>query len=214
MRWFIAVILLGAGIMALAGDWRSPYLWSIVAVIAVLGLWAVLTILEPDLANERFRPPTQGSDATALAWIRLSAATLFVFAPLDSGRLHWSAAVPATARIVGICGFALGAWFTLHAMASNRFFSSVIRVQRERGHHVIDGGPYATIRHPGYLGMATFAPMVALAFGSWWALLPAGVYTTMILRRAGVEDRFLRSHLPGYVEYATRVRFRILPGIW
>jgi protein-S-isoprenylcysteine O-methyltransferase Ste14 len=99
-------------------------------------------------------------------------------------------------------------------MAANRFFSPVVRVQSERGHRVIDVGPYARMRHPGYLGMAVFAPMAALALGSWWALVPAGLYTTLILRRAAVEDRFLHGHLPGYAEYAARVRFRILPGIW
>ena len=200
--------------MALAGDWRSPYLWSLVVAMAALGLWVVLRVLDPDLARERFHPPNRGADWIALLGIRLSALVNFVFAPLDGGRLHWSAAVPASVRIVAICGVVFGSWVTFRAMAANRFFSSVIRIQSERGHHVIDGGPYATIRHPGYLGMAILAPMAALALGSWWALVPGGLYASLILRRAATEDRFLRRNLPGYVEYAARVRFRILPRIW
>ena len=213
-RWLLAFTLLGAGLMALAGDWRSPYLWSLVVAMAALGLWVVFRVLDPDLARERFHPPSRGADATALVWVRLSALAIFVFGPLDSGRLHWSAAVPPGARIVGIGGFLLGAWLTFRAMAANRFFSSVIRIQSERGHQVVDRGPYASIRHPGYLGMALLAPMAALALGSWWALVPAGLYASLILRRAATEDRFLRRNLPGYVEYAARVKFRILPRIW
>ncbi|PYR37175.1 MAG: isoprenylcysteine carboxylmethyltransferase family protein [Acidobacteria bacterium] len=208
------VLFIGGSLMALAGDWRSPWLWSLTGTIAVLVLWVMFKVLDPDLARERFRPPTRGADSTALAWIRASALALWVFAPLDAGRLHWSAAVPPALRLIGICGFAVGAWFTFRAMAANRFFSPVVRVQSERGHHVIDTGPYRSLRHPGYLGMAVFAPMAALALGSWWALIPAGLYAMLILRRAAVEDRFLHGHLPGYAEYATRVRFRVLPGIW
>ena len=200
--------------MALAGDWRSPYLWSLVVVLAALGLWVVFRVLDSDLARERFHPPSRGADATALAWIRLSALAVFVFAPLDSGRLHWSAVMPPGMRIVGICGFVIGCWVTMNAMAANRFFSSVIRIQSERGHQVIDRGPYASIRHPGYLGMALLALMAGPALGSWWALVPAALYASLILRRAANEDRFLRRNLPGYVEYAARVRFRILPRIW
>jgi len=214
MRAAAIVVFIGGGLMALAGDWRSPWLWSLSAALAVLVFWVTLKVLDSDLAQERFRPPSRGADAVALAWIRASAATLFVFAPIDSGRLHWSAPVAPVLRVIGICGFVLGAWFTFRAMAANRFFSPVVRVQSERGHRVIDVGPYARMRHPGYLGMAVFAPMAALALGSWWALVPAGLYTTLILRRAAVEDRFLHGHLPGYAEYAARVRFRILPGIW
>ena len=206
--------VLGASLMALSGDFRSPWLWSMTGAIGILGLWVALRILDPALAQERFHPPTRGADSTALWLIQGSAAVLWIFAPLDSGRLHWSATVPSLVRVVAICGFVFGAWFTFRAMAANRFFSSVVRVQSERGHHVIDSGPYARLRHPGYLGMAVLAPMAALALGSWWALVPAGLYTTLILRRAVVEDRFLCSHLPGYAEYTARVRFRILPGVW
>src|SRR5262245_12707919 len=214
IRGAAVVVIFSGGLMALAGDWRSPWLWSLSAAIAVMALWVTLKVLDSDLARERFRPPNHGADAVALAWIRAAAAMLFVFAPIDSGRLHWSTAVPPAVRVIGICGFVFGAWFTFRAMAANRFFSPVVRVQSERGHRVIDGGPYARMRHPGYLGMAIFAPMAALAIGSWWALVPARHYTTLILRRAAVEDRFLHDHLPGYPEYAARVRFRILPGVW
>lgn len=213
-RWMLVSVLLGGGVMALAGQWRSPYLWAVAMGIAGLGCWGTFGILNPELARERFHPPSRGADSIALRWVRLSALATIVVGPLDSGRLHWSAPMPAAVRLVGICGFLFGAWFTLRAMAANQFFSPVVRIQSERGHHVIDNGPYAVIRHPGYLGMIVVCPTFALALGSWWALVPACLYSGLILRRVVFEDRFLRDNLRGYGEYATRVKFRVLPGIW
>ena len=213
-RWGLASVTLGAGIMALAGDWRSPYLWAVALGVAGLGLWTTLSILDPELARERFHPPSPGVDAVALRWVRLSALATLILAPLDGGRLHWSPEVPPIVRIVAICGFLAGFWFTMRAMSANRFFSSVVRIQDDRGHHVVDGGPYAVIRHPGYLGMIVTCSMAALALGSWWALVPACLYCGLILRRISYEDRFLHANLSGYGDYAARVRYRLLPRIW
>src|SRR5439155_12674646 len=188
--------------------------WSLTIGFSALFLFATLGILDSDLARERFRPPSRGADAVALRWIRLSALAAFLLAPLDGGRLHLSGEVPAWIRFAGVAGFLFGFWLVLHAMTANRFFSPVIRIQNDRGHRVVDHGPYAVIRHPGYLGMLVSSPMAALALGSWWALLPAGVYWALILRRIVAEDRFLHAHLEGYEQYASRVPHRLLPGIW
>jgi len=102
----------------------------------------------------------------------------------------------------------------VYPMSVNRFFSSVVRIQDERGHHVIDRGPYALVRHPGYLGMLLVGATMPLALGSWWALLPGSALVACGLRRVWVEDRFLAVSLPGYREYAARVRYRLLPGVW
>jgi protein-S-isoprenylcysteine O-methyltransferase Ste14 len=200
--------------MTVAGQWASPYLWGFAIGFSAVFLYATIFVLDDDLARERFRPPSAGADAVALRWIRLSALASLLLAPLDSGRLHWSAEVPAALRIVGIVGSVVGFWLVVDAMKVNRYFSPVIRIQDERGHHVIDRGPYAVIRHPGYLGMLMFSPMAVLALGSWWALLPAGIYWMLILRRVVVEDQFLRVNLAGYDQYAGRVRNRVIPGVW
>jgi len=200
--------------MALAGQWSSPYLWGFAIAFSAVFLYATLFVLDDDLARERFRPPSGGADAVALRWIRLSALAGLVLAPLDGGRLHWSSELPAALRVAGIAGSTLGFWLVVHAMKVNHYFSPVIRIQDERGHRVVDQGPYAVIRHPGYLGMLIFAPMAVLALGSWWALIPAGVYWLLILRRVLVEDQFLRTNLAGYSQYAGRVRNRVIPGVW
>jgi protein-S-isoprenylcysteine O-methyltransferase Ste14 len=213
-RWLLVSLVIGGVVMALAGEWTSLYLWGFTLGISGVFLYATLLVLDDDLARERFRPPSQGADAVALRRIRLSALATLVIAPLDGGRLHWSAPVPDLLRMIAIT-VSTGSFFVVvRSMMANRFFSPVIRVQKERGHEVIDQGPYAVVRHPGYFGMVLFAPTTALALGSWWALIPAGIYSSLILRRVFVEDRFLHANLVGYDEYAARVRHRVIPGVW
>ena len=214
IRWLVVSLLLGGGVMALAGDWTSPYLWGFAIGFSTVFLYATVAVLDDDLAQERFRPPSPGADATALAWLRVFGLLAFVFAPIDSGRLHWSRDVPPLMRALATGGSLFGFWLVVHAMRANRFFSPVVRIQGERGHHVVDRGPYAVVRHPGYLGMIVFAPLMVLALGSWWALVPAGLYSALILRRVVFEDQFLSANLAGYVQYTGRVRHRVIPGVW
>jgi protein-S-isoprenylcysteine O-methyltransferase Ste14 len=107
-------------------------------------------------------------------------------------------------------GFGLVTW----SVAVNRFFSSVVRVQADRGHSIVTSGPYTYVRHPGYLGMLMSYPFVSLAIGSWWALIPGALCFAIVLRRAMLEDAYLQRHLPGYREYAGSVAHRLIPGVW
>ena len=100
------------------------------------------------------------------------------------------------------------------AVAVNRFFSAVVRIQRDRGHTVVDGGPYRFVRHPGYAGSVLNTLAVPFALGALLALLPAGLVVALIIWRTALEDRTLRAELDGYAEYATRVRSRLLPRVW
>jgi protein-S-isoprenylcysteine O-methyltransferase Ste14 len=199
--------------MALAGRWKDLYLWGFAVGLSAVLLYATLAVVDDDLARERFRPPSPGADGVALKWIRVSALGLFLLAPLDL-RWHFGFDVPPLLRLIALGGSLGGFCLVVRAMLANRFFSAVVRIQGERGHHVVDRGPYGVIRHPGYLGMIVFAPLFALAIGSWWALLPAGLYCALMLRRVTFEDRFLRANLVGYDEYATRVPHRVVPGVW
>jgi len=122
--------------------------------------------------------------------------------------------IPQVWQILGLAGMAASLGLALWALTQNRFFSPVIRVQTERGHHLITSGPYQFIRHPGYLGGAGSALCGAIALGSRWALLPAAGVVGVLLRRTVIEDRFLRPELAGYQDYARKVRYRLLPGIW
>jgi protein-S-isoprenylcysteine O-methyltransferase Ste14 len=99
-------------------------------------------------------------------------------------------------------------------MMTNRFFSAVVRIQRDRGHRVVDQGLYGVIRHPGYAGMIPAMACSGLALGSWLAFGIGLVYAAWVLRRVLFEDAYLREHLEGYGDYAARVRYRLIPGVW
>jgi protein-S-isoprenylcysteine O-methyltransferase Ste14 len=134
-------------------------------------------------------------------------------AALDARRFGWST-LPTWAVAAGyavfLAGFALGAW----AQAVNEFFEPGVRIQSERHQRVIDAGPYALIRHPGYVsGMLVFAG-TALSLGSLWALVPAALASIVLVVRTAREDRLLRARLPGYQDYVGRVRWRLVPGLW
>ncbi len=107
-------------------------------------------------------------------------------------------------------GVAITAW----AMAVNPFFSSVVRIQTDRGHHVVAAGPYRYVRHPGYAGMELVTLAGPILLGTLWGLVPAAVVGGAFALRAALEDRTLRDELPGYTAYAASVRSRLLPGIW
>ena len=89
-----------------------------------------------------------------------------------------------------------------------------MRIQTERGHHVIEDGPYRYVRHPGYVGFFSWCLATPLLLGSWWALVPGALSVVGIFVRAALEDRTLRTELEGYEDYTTRVRYRLIPGLW
>jgi len=142
-------------------------------------------------------------------------AGLAQLAGLDRGRFHWSDGVPAWLRAAGLIALAAGYGLALWAMLVNRFFSSVVRIQSDRGQYVVTSGPYRWIRHPGYLAGIMVIVASGIALGSWLATALLIVLSLpFLLYRAITEDRVLQAELPGYRDYAARVRWRVLPGIW
>jgi len=211
-RWAIFTFVFGGFVLLLSGQWTSPIVLTLVTGMSAIVLYAMLA-MESDLASERFRPPSRGEDPIALVFIRLAALGVLVVAPLDA-RFHWSPALPTAVRVGAVAG-TLGAFLLcFHAMVTNRYFSAVIRIQDDRGHGVVDSGPYAVVRHPGYVGMSLGVPLTAIALGSLWGFAFGIAYSLLMVRRAAKEDRFLRANLAGYADYAGRVRFRLLPGVW
>jgi len=213
VRWGLFTIIFCGGMLTLADGWRSPLLLAYAAGISALFFYALFAMTS-DLANERFHPPEPGIDAVALRWVRLTALATVIVAPLDGGRFHWSPSIPEAVRVAALLGSLAAFLFCFRAMLTNRFFSVVVRIQTDRGHHVIDRGPYAIIRHPGYAGMISGVPLMALGLGSWLGFGLACAYSLLILRRVTHEDRFLQKNLPGYSDYAARVTARLVPGVW
>jgi protein-S-isoprenylcysteine O-methyltransferase Ste14 len=196
-----------AGTITIAGFW--VYLAIFAAIIAASFLW-----LDPGLLRERMRP---GGKKPPLA-LRLFTGVLFlhwIVTGLDRGRFHWSDSVPAWLQVAGLIGVAGGYALCFWAMLENRFFSSVIRIQSDRGQYVVTTGPYAFIRHPGYTAGILIMVTSGLALGSWFAAALIVISTLpFLLYRAITEDGILQVELPGYRDYAARVRWRLCPGIW
>jgi protein-S-isoprenylcysteine O-methyltransferase Ste14 len=138
---------------------------------------------------------------------------LVIIAGLDH-RYEWTPLLSTWLNILGLVLIALGYAFSAWALVENRFFSSTVRIQTERGHSVCDSGPYQIVRHPGYAGNLLALPGMALAFDSVWVLIPAMAALIISVVRTALEDRTLQKELPGYQDYAQRVRYRLIPWIY
>lgn len=216
---FLIVILLPLSVFLIAGRWNWWQIWVylIVTILAAVISRQIALKNHPDLIQERakFREnkgiPTWDRILVYLV-VYLPLFTLFV-AALDN-RLGWSGKSSLAVNVIGILLIVAGSAFSTWAFAVNQYFSSIVRIQTDRGHHVIEAGPYSIIRHPGYFG--GLLAMVGLPFltGSMWAWIPCIAGMISILLRTYLEDRFLWKELPGYEDYSNRVKHRIIPGIW
>lgn len=207
---FCAVI--GLLLFGCAGRFDLPFFWAYLLVCAACFTVATLTI-EPDLFRERIRP---GGQPLKLRYYALLVPPMvhWSIAGLDVGRFHWSDSVAPALQTVALAIFASALALITWAMRVNRFFSSVIRLQEDRGHELVTGGPYRWVRHPGYSAGFFFCLSSGIALGSWLALLPAAACVPLLVNRTVAEDRFLKINLKGYSGYADAVRYRWVRGIW
>jgi protein-S-isoprenylcysteine O-methyltransferase Ste14 len=207
----MAAVLFGA-----AGTFAVPMFWIYLVLFAVLcvAASAVVYLLSPDLVKERVRPGEGEQDRVTVRALNFLIFAQLLLAGLDVGRLHWSATVPFTLQILGLIGFAIGMGLTTWSMLVNRFFSSAVRLQPDRGQQVVSSGPYRLVRHPGYSGGLLLLLSAGIALGSWIAIVPILLIVPFMVRRTLIEERMLVSALPGYVGYMQRVRSRIVPGVW
>ena len=156
---------------------------------------------------------TKGWDRWVLGLFLPAMASILPVAALDDGRFHWSHVpwwVCGIGYVLLIAGLAGLTW----AESVNKFFEPTVRIQADRGHTVIDTGPYALVRHPGYVAAFLLVLGMPLSLGSFWALIPAVISYLLLVVRTALEDRTLQEELPGYKDYARRVRYRLVPGVW
>jgi protein-S-isoprenylcysteine O-methyltransferase Ste14 len=169
-----------------------------------------------ELINERLKPGA-GTKSWDRIYLRLS--TLFFFAAiilacLDGGRFKWSPVLPTPVYIVSIIVYVIGNLIFVWAKTTNKFFSSVVRIQKDRGQTVCQEGPYKYVRHPGYLGGLLYTLVTPLLLGSLWALIPTALTGVLMIARIVREDKTLAIELDGYREYKGKVRYRLLPHVW
>ena len=213
----LSLAAMGVAIFWSAGriDWWPPW--------AAIGVWLayfaatdiIMLRLNPDLMAERLSPPKGAKtwDRAIVSVIRLTQLARYILAGLDQ-RYGWTGGFPLAVQVAGLAvcvlGYALFAW----AMASNTFFSQVVRIQADRGHAVAANGPYRYVRHPAYIGGILFELAMGVLLASWWAIIAGGLCSILLILRTALEDRTLQAELEGYADYTRRVRYRLLPGIW
>jgi protein-S-isoprenylcysteine O-methyltransferase Ste14 len=209
---------MGAFLFSSAGrlDWLAA--WAYIALVTLMQGAGILIVgrTSPDLLVERskMRAGTKPWDkliAPLIAFVL--PVCMWLIAGLDR-RFAWSTPFSGTIQAAGFVIATASGVLTTWAMAVNRFFSTTVRIQADRGHQVVSDGPYALVRHPGCVGMIGFTVATPFALGSRLACIPAIVCFLLLLVRTALEDSTLKSELGGYQEYAARVQWRLLPGVW
>jgi protein-S-isoprenylcysteine O-methyltransferase Ste14 len=209
--------LLGALLFAPAGtlDWPAGWSFFIVFVVACLALTRWLYATKPSLLEERLRVGKNQK-----AWDKIFLVLLYILflawwlaMPLDAVRWRWSH-VPLALRIAGVVLVGASFYGLYRTFRENPFLSGVVRIQDDRGHSVVSTGPYRFVRHPMYASAFLLFAGVPLWLGSWWGLAIGGALTLLVAMRALLEERTLARELPGYAEYAARVRYRLIPFVW
>lgn len=221
VRWFVretmGIIMAGAILFFCAGRW--DWLWGWGAVVT-LALWVAATALaviptNPSLLAERLGPK-QGAkrwDTAIMSIVGVIILLIYIIGGLDV-RYGWTVGFPIALQIAGMLGAMLGYALVVWATASNAFFSLIVRIQKERGHAVASGGPYRFVRHPGYVGSIMAYLGTPIMLGSGWAIVLGVLAAILMIARTALEDKTLLADLDGYQEYAARVRYRLLPGLW
>jgi protein-S-isoprenylcysteine O-methyltransferase Ste14 len=216
IKLVITIAVMGLLLFVPAGtlSWgRGWWFCAVFAFAVVLGL-VVLWQLNPEIfeARSRVQPGTKAHDYLYLTMVLGGLTAILPVAGLGF-RFGW-AQTPDWAVWLGYVLFAVSFAGQTWPQVVNRHFEPGVRIQKDRGQTVIDTGPYAIVRHPGYIAASLFAVSMALSLGSWWALVPALVVVVALIPRTLFEERTLIDELPGYSEYTRRVRYRWVPGVW
>lgn len=209
--FFILILFISAGRM----DYFQGWIYSAMSLLGLL-MSFVLTNKDIELLNERSKPPKDAKewDKHILKLSALTTIIAYVIAGLDSGRYQWSPHFQWGTCLLGIVLMFIGQLVFLIAKKTNKFFSSVVRIQKDRGHTVCDAGLYRFIRHPGYLGMIISWIGFPLLIGSLWSIIPIAFAIILLLVRTHLEDRTLIKELEGYNDYIQKTRYKLVPGIW
>jgi len=203
----------------ISGRWGWWQAWVMAAafLLSFLISRAVAVRRTPDILKERAKYNQHDNTQPWDKWLSPLVAFGSVFILLAAGlEARWGgpAQYSLAVQMVGLALILAGYGLASYAFVENAYFSGTVRIQEERGHKVVSSGPYAWMRHPGYAGSLVAGVGMPLLLNSAWAFLPAVVLGVFFFIRTRLEDRFLQGNLPGYREYAQKVRYRLLPGIW
>jgi protein-S-isoprenylcysteine O-methyltransferase Ste14 len=215
---FIGTLLSGIVLFLAAGrlDWTMGWVYVGLYFLGIILNLVVMTAKNPELyaiRSQITQEDTKPWDKVFNALYGPLLLLIMAVVGLDGGRYGWSS-VPSWLQVVSIGLFITGWLFSLWAMVANKHFETSVRIQVDRGHETVTSGPYAIVRHPGYVGVMLLYAATPLFLGSWWGLIPAGLLAVAFVYRTAMEDRMLHEELPDYQAYAEKVRYRLVPGVW
>lgn len=214
---FIVVIPFLPLLISRSWDWWEAWVYGFINIAGFAVSRALAARRYPDLIAERAQFMRHENvfhwDKILAPMVGLGGALIPLVAGLDK-LLAWSPAfgmpVKIIALVIILAGYILGSY----ALIENRFFSGMVRIQSDRGHQVISSGPYRWMRHPGYTGAIWLYLATPFFLDSGWVFIPAGFLVALLVIRTALEDKALRVELKGYSDYAYRVRYRLMPGVW
>jgi protein-S-isoprenylcysteine O-methyltransferase Ste14 len=217
-----ALYLLGVpGILFVSAgtvDWPMAWVYVVLLLASTLGSRLIVLRRNPDTLRERARftssERTKSWDRFLVMIVGLyGPAVTMIVAGLDH-RWGWSAIVPQAVQVLAALLVAAGYGLAVWAMVANRYFSSVARIQADRGQEVVTTGPYRIVRHPSYAGAILASLALPAMLDAIWSLIPALVMVVALVVRTGLEDQMLSAELKGYISYAETTRYRLLPLVW
>jgi protein-S-isoprenylcysteine O-methyltransferase Ste14 len=208
---FLCILFMSAGRI----NYWQGWLYTTICIISVLLNFFALRNKE-ELAAERSKvePGTKSWDKLIIGLSTVTLIITYVVAGLDAGRFQWSPRFHWGINAIGALLILSGEVIFLTAQNQNKYFSSLMRIQTDRGHAVCDTGIYNIIRHPAYFGNIITATGIPIILGSVWGFIPSVVSIILTITRTSLEDRTLIKELDGYRDYAARTRYRLLPYVW
>jgi protein-S-isoprenylcysteine O-methyltransferase Ste14 len=216
LRALLAPILMIGLLFLAAGRWDywQAWVYSILNML-ILALMGTIFTRNSELVEERLNPKQgmKGWDKFYFAVTTPMYLIALVVAGLDA-RLGWTTNMPMAVYATSVLLYVLGQAIFVWARYTNNYFSSVVRIQTDRGQTVCKDGPYRYVRHPGYVGGLLFTITIGLILGSWWASIPQVIASLMLIWRTAREDKTLQSELPGYKEFTQQTKYRLFPGVW
>ena len=205
----IAITFIGAGRI----DYWQGWIYNGLNIIFLLLSYF---LLPRELIEERLKPK-EGMKKWDKIYYIVSTPVYFailIISILDGGRFDWEPRIPILVVIIGVVVYTIGQIIILWAKKVNKFFSTVVRIQKDRGQTVCKDGPYRFVRHPGYLGGLLYIIVTPFVLSSFWGLIPAVIAVVLLFIRTYLEDKTLQRELEGYTDYTNEARYRLLPGIW
>ena len=218
---FVITIVFMLGVLFLSAgrlDWWEGWAYTAVALLVLVLSRSLMIIKCPGMVRERAEA---GQLEDVKPWDKILLPATAIYGPLISWiiagldkRFSWTPDLPDYIQVIALFVIFVADMLGVWAMLVNRFFSSHVRIQTDRGHTVVSAGPYRVMRHPGYAGAILAWIAGPVFFSSYWVAIPSVMMIALNIIRAELEDRTLQEELPGYSDYAKSVRYRLVPGLW